>query len=125
MPPKDLALAELKMSEREDICGVFEVDPILVGLKGVADPLSANSTFGRAEVAHIRGVTIPFLRSVVLHALNMQWAQRDFREPHLIEVDGEAGAQDDIFQVHRHNLRPERIDELAHQRHAGEVALRA
>lgn len=88
-PPKDLAMPELKGIAREDICGVFQVDPILVGLKGAADPLSANSTYGTAETAHIRGVTLPFVETVILPALNEQWALTDFdrRNTYHLEVD--------------------------------------
>lgn len=75
---KDLAMTDLKASEREDICAIFETDPILVGLKGAADALSANSTYSSAEVAHIRRATLPLLNTVVLPALNQQWAHRDF-----------------------------------------------
>lgn len=87
--PKDLAMVELKSSEREDICAIFDVDPILVGLKGTADPLSANSTYGTTETAHIRRVTIPLLNMLVLPALNQQWAHRDFdkRNYYTIKVD--------------------------------------
>ena len=76
--PKDLAMIELKDAEREDICAIFGVDPILVGLKGTADPLSSNSTYSTAEVAHLRRVTLPFLSMILLPALNDQWAQKDF-----------------------------------------------
>ena len=87
--PKDLAMVELKDSEREDICAIFEVDPILVGLKGAADALSANSTYSTSEVAHIRRVTLPLLNMLILPALNQQWAYRDFdkRNYYTIAVD--------------------------------------
>jgi 2'-5' RNA ligase len=87
--PKDLAMVELKDSEREDICAIFEVDPILVGLKGAADSLSANSTYSTSEVAHIRRVTLPLLKMLILPALNQQWAHRDFdkRNYYTIAVD--------------------------------------
>lgn len=87
--PKDLAMVELKASEREDICAIFEVDPILVGLKGTADALSANSTYSTSEVAHIRRVTLPLLNMLILPALNTQWAHRDFdkRNYYTIKVD--------------------------------------
>jgi Phage-related protein len=90
--PKDLAMVELKDAEREDICAVFEVDPILVGLKGAADPLSANSTYSVAEVAHLRRVTLPFLRTFVLNALNTQWALTDFdpRDIYTLAIDESA-----------------------------------
>lgn len=86
--PKDLAMVELKDSEREDICAIFGVDPVLVGLKGTADPLSANSTYNTAEIAFIRRVALPMLQTVVLPALNKQWAKKAFGQPNLtIEVD--------------------------------------
>jgi HK97 family phage portal protein len=90
--PKDLAMVELKDSEREDICAIFEVDPILVGLKGVSDPLSANSTYSTSEVAHLRRVTLPFLNMILLPALNRQWAHKDFdrRDYYTLAVDESA-----------------------------------
>lgn len=75
---KDLAMVELKDSEREDICAIMDTDPTLVGMKGTADPLSANSTYSAVEVAHIRRVTIPMLQTIILEALNTQWAHTDF-----------------------------------------------
>ena len=85
--PKDLAMTDLKGAEREDICAVFEVDPALVHLKDTGDPLSANSTYSSIEIAHIRNVTLPFLRTVILPALNDQWAMRDFGAPYRIDID--------------------------------------
>ena len=85
--PKDLAMVELKASEHKEICAIFQVDPILVGLEGVADPLSANSTYSSAEVAHVRRVTLPLFNTIILPALNEQWSQTDFDNPYLLEVD--------------------------------------
>jgi HK97 family phage portal protein len=76
--PEDLALTELKGIEREDICAIFEVDPMLVGLKGAADPLSANSTYSAAEINFIRNVMLPLMKLLILPALNTQWAHSDF-----------------------------------------------
>lgn len=85
--PKDLAMGELKQTERQDICAVFETDPALVHLTDVADPLSASSTYSAKEIAHVRDVTLPFIRMVVLPALNDQWAMRDFGAPYRIDVN--------------------------------------
>lgn len=76
--PKDLAMVELKEDERKDICTTFNVHPALIGLGDVADQLSANSTYAAVEVSHIRSVEIPFIRRIVLKALNEQWAWVDF-----------------------------------------------
>lgn len=86
---KDLAMVELKDSEREDIHAIFDTDPILTGMKGAADPLSSNSTFSTSEVAHIRRVTIPMLMTIILPALNEQWAHTDFdqRNTYTLMVD--------------------------------------
>jgi HK97 family phage portal protein len=88
-PPKDLAMGELRAIAREDVCGVFSVDPILVGLKGTADPLSANSTYGTTETAHIRGVALPFVQTVILPALNEQWVS-EFAGDYVLEVNENA-----------------------------------
>lgn len=85
--PKDLAMAELKGSQREDICAVFGVDPMLIGLKGVADPLSANSTYNTTEVAFIRRVALPLLNALILPVLNKQWATKAFNQVYIIAVD--------------------------------------
>lgn len=88
--PKDLAMTELKGAEREDVCTVFDVDPVLVHLKDTGDPLSASSTYSAIEISHIRNVTLPFLRSVVLPALNDQWAMKDFGAPYRIDIDDQS-----------------------------------
>jgi HK97 family phage portal protein len=87
--PKDLAMIDLKETERLEICAIFQVNPILIGLQGVADPLSANSTFSTVEVAHIRSVALPFTRSIILDALNRQWAWVDFdqRDTYTLAID--------------------------------------
>lgn len=86
--PKDLAMVELKDSQREDICAVFGVDPVLVGLKGTADPLSANSTYNTAEIAFVRRVALPLLQTLILPALNKQWASKCFDRPdYVITID--------------------------------------
>lgn len=100
--PKDLAMVDLKDSEREDICAIFETDPVLVGLKGIADALSANSTYSIAEVAHIRRVTLPFLKMIVLPALNKQWAHRDFDKPNYYTLAIDENA---IPQLAENNLQ--------------------
>lgn len=85
--PKDLAMTELKDDDRKDICTIFNVHPALIGLADVADQLSANSTFNAVEVQHIRSVEIPFIRRVILKALNEQWTWVDFDREQYYTLD--------------------------------------
>lgn len=76
--PADLSMSELRQEERKDIAAVFGVDLTLIGLEGVADPLSANSTYSSKEINHLRNTVLPRLRMTILPALNEQWAHADF-----------------------------------------------
>lgn len=76
--PVDLALETLDAQDVQRITAIFQVAPALVGLGDVADPLSANSTFSALEVNFIRNVALPRLKTIILPALNEQWAHRDF-----------------------------------------------
>lgn len=85
--PKDLMMSETKKDVRAEIAVIFQVDLGLLGLEGTADPLSANSTYGAKQVNFVRTAVLPFLRTVLLPALNEQWAARDFGQPYEIKAD--------------------------------------
>lgn len=86
---KELDTSAIKQEDRKDIAAIIGVDLALVGLEGIADPLSANSTFASKEVAHLRNHALPRLKTVVLSALNKQWAHKDFnpRNTYTLVVD--------------------------------------
>jgi HK97 family phage portal protein len=85
--PKDLMMGETKKDVRAEVAVIFDVDLGLLGLEGVADALSANSTYSAKEVGLIRNAALPFVRTVFLPALNEQWASRDFRAAYEIQAD--------------------------------------
>jgi HK97 family phage portal protein len=85
--PKDLMMGETKKDVRAEIGIIFDVDLGLLGLEGVADALSANSTYSSKEVSLIRNAALPFVRTTVLPALNDQWASRDFRAAYELKAD--------------------------------------
>lgn len=87
--PKDVAMHELKADDREDICAIFNVNPILVGLQTAADRLSAQNTYSGVEINHIRSNTLPMLKTIIIPALNEQWAHADFspRDTFTLAVD--------------------------------------
>jgi len=88
--PKDLAMGELDDKQAKKICAVIDVDPTMVGLEPTTDPLGASSTYQAVEVAHIRNVTLPFMRMYLLQALNDQWAHTDFDRPDYTLIVDEA-----------------------------------
>lgn len=85
--PKDLMMGETKKDVRAEVAVIFDVDLGLLGLEGVADALSANSTYSAKEVSLIRNAALPFVRTVFLPALNEQWASRDFRAAYELKAD--------------------------------------
>lgn len=85
--PKDLMMSETKKDVRAEVAVIFDVDLGLLGLEGVADALSANSTYSAKEVAFIRNAALPFARTVFLPAINEQWAGVDFKAAYEIRVD--------------------------------------
>lgn len=88
--PKDLAMVELDDKVTRKICAIFQTDPILVNQQGVADPLGANSTYNKTEVAHLRNVAIPFIMMLILDALNKQWVQKDINPSYIVTIDQNA-----------------------------------
>lgn len=85
--PKDLMMGETKKDVRAEIAVIFGVDLGLLGLEGVADALSANSTYSAKEVSLIRNAALPFVETTVLPALNEQWAARDFGTGYELRAD--------------------------------------
>lgn len=87
--PIDLALGEQGQQDKQAITAIFQVPPALVGLGDVADPLSANSTYSAMEISYIRNVALPRMKTIILPALNEQWAHKDFnpRDHFTLAVD--------------------------------------
>ena len=85
--PKDLMLSDTSKDVRSGLSAIWNVDLGLLGLEGVADPLSANSTYSGKQVAFIRNVALSVANSIILPALNEQWANVDFGTAYEIKTD--------------------------------------
>ncbi len=85
--PKDIMMSDTKRDLRTDLSAIWGVDLGLVGLEGVADPLSANSTYSSKEVSFVRTEALPLVKQTVLPALNTDWAKRDFELAYELKAD--------------------------------------
>lgn len=75
--PADLAMKEAMDAADAKICGVFGVNPALVGLGGASDPLSAQGTFAAIRQHALETTALGDVRRV-LDTLNTQWLIPEF-----------------------------------------------
>ena len=82
--PADLAMPELSDQSKQFVCANFGVNPSLVGLGDVSDPLSALSTYKETRRSFVDMEATPAL-DFILDNFNTQWALTDFSVPiHLV-----------------------------------------
>jgi len=82
--PADLAMVELSDQSKQFVCSAFGVNPSLVGLGDVSDPLSALSTYQETRRSFVDMEATPTL-DFILDNFNTQWALTDFPIPiHLV-----------------------------------------
>ena len=91
----ELAMPETTKILREDICAALGCHPILIGLAGASDALSANSTYKAVHDEHVQYVALPTLE-YFCEQLNNQWLAVDFPlfgklkiVPDLTEIQGD------------------------------------
>ncbi|HEB27890.1 MAG TPA: phage portal protein, partial [Porticoccus sp.] len=122
--PADLAMVELSDQSKQFVCAAFGVNPALVGLGDVSDPLSALSTYQETRRSFVDMEATPTL-DFILDNFNTQWALTDFPIPIHLVSDSSAmammndGISTDDMGVATSALAGDVLDRIEAREHVG------